>query len=425
MKCPKCGFDNPDIASYCINCGARVDGKILCPKCGKPISPDEVKCPHCGKKIPHQHEGDDLIQQTPPNRVNLFNKVFLIIIIALLGLSIVASFGQYVRSNNASTPWDFGFSWDYLFNRWSVISDTLSSTNDQVKISVSYLKVIIPFVIVVFNISICLVFGLLGLVKSIKALIAKGDKVCTSYKFLAVTMCSNLFGSNLLLAMQQDNSSNKFDISFMMKTFLWACAAAFATMMIIHIFLDSERKRGPVLVEKIIFGCSFFVGLYIVNQIGNYAFFTSEENSRLYSLFEKCLSQLSSFTTTKTNEINQVILSASNYVFVWLNGAIISSLIIFISVAFFSKRERNMMYKIPCFVLSFLVLLNATISLILTIVISIMFNVEINNISYFPGSCFINSFIGANILFGCSMACLKISKSYRNYLRLVAQTTKN
>ena len=43
MKCHKCGFDNLDEANFCIKCGARLDQKIPCPKCGEYISNDEEK----------------------------------------------------------------------------------------------------------------------------------------------------------------------------------------------------------------------------------------------------------------------------------------------------------------------------------------------------------------------------------------------
>ena len=32
MKCPKCHFDNPEVASFCVECGERLENK--CPKCG-------------------------------------------------------------------------------------------------------------------------------------------------------------------------------------------------------------------------------------------------------------------------------------------------------------------------------------------------------------------------------------------------------
>ena len=48
MKCYKCQFENPNESSYCMNCGARLDGKIMCPTCRTLVEKDETKCPKCG-----------------------------------------------------------------------------------------------------------------------------------------------------------------------------------------------------------------------------------------------------------------------------------------------------------------------------------------------------------------------------------------
>ena len=56
MKCYKCQFENPNESSYCMNCGARLDGKIMCPNCRTLVEKDETKCPKCGTKIPHEEK---------------------------------------------------------------------------------------------------------------------------------------------------------------------------------------------------------------------------------------------------------------------------------------------------------------------------------------------------------------------------------
>lgn len=53
MKCEKCGFENNENAKYCINCGNRMDGKVLCPNCGNSFDKDALKCDKCGYKVPH------------------------------------------------------------------------------------------------------------------------------------------------------------------------------------------------------------------------------------------------------------------------------------------------------------------------------------------------------------------------------------
>ncbi len=50
MVCKKCGFDNPNGASFCVSCGARIDGKIACPNCGNMNDGSFVYCPTCGAR---------------------------------------------------------------------------------------------------------------------------------------------------------------------------------------------------------------------------------------------------------------------------------------------------------------------------------------------------------------------------------------
>ena len=49
MKCPKCDFDNPKEAEFCIECGSRME--FHCPKCGA-ITPATGKfCMKCGHNL--------------------------------------------------------------------------------------------------------------------------------------------------------------------------------------------------------------------------------------------------------------------------------------------------------------------------------------------------------------------------------------
>ncbi len=50
MNCKKCGFSNPEGASFCVSCGSRVDGKVACPKCGSMNDSGYVFCPTCGAR---------------------------------------------------------------------------------------------------------------------------------------------------------------------------------------------------------------------------------------------------------------------------------------------------------------------------------------------------------------------------------------
>jgi membrane protease subunit (stomatin/prohibitin family) len=50
IQCPKCGFNNPPNAKFCAGCGTPLQiGK--CPKCGAQITPGAKFCPSCGQQL--------------------------------------------------------------------------------------------------------------------------------------------------------------------------------------------------------------------------------------------------------------------------------------------------------------------------------------------------------------------------------------
>ena len=57
-KCPSCGQELPDAASFCVRCGSALSGNktISCPYCGFDGLPKEAAfCPNCGKEMSLQH----------------------------------------------------------------------------------------------------------------------------------------------------------------------------------------------------------------------------------------------------------------------------------------------------------------------------------------------------------------------------------
>jgi predicted RNA-binding Zn-ribbon protein involved in translation (DUF1610 family) len=51
VKCPNCGFENPDTAAFCSSCGKdmRSMGTRNCVSCGRSIAWNANVCPYCGK----------------------------------------------------------------------------------------------------------------------------------------------------------------------------------------------------------------------------------------------------------------------------------------------------------------------------------------------------------------------------------------
>lgn len=52
VKCPKCGTENPATAKFCVNCGTAMQAAtVKCPKCGTDVPVGTKFCPNCGAKI--------------------------------------------------------------------------------------------------------------------------------------------------------------------------------------------------------------------------------------------------------------------------------------------------------------------------------------------------------------------------------------
>jgi len=49
MKCPKCQFENPEGAKFCVECGSKLE--MPCPACGFANLPGFKFCAECGKKL--------------------------------------------------------------------------------------------------------------------------------------------------------------------------------------------------------------------------------------------------------------------------------------------------------------------------------------------------------------------------------------
>ncbi|MGD0662146.1 MAG: adenylate/guanylate cyclase domain-containing protein [Syntrophorhabdales bacterium] len=49
MKCPQCHFENPSDATFCVECGAKLE--TVCPACGKTSPPGSKFCKNCGHDL--------------------------------------------------------------------------------------------------------------------------------------------------------------------------------------------------------------------------------------------------------------------------------------------------------------------------------------------------------------------------------------
>jgi predicted RNA-binding Zn-ribbon protein involved in translation (DUF1610 family) len=84
VKCPNCGFENPDTAAFCSSCGKEMKsiGTRNCVSCGRSIAWNANVCPYCGKDYRIQ-----AYAQPPQPLISSGMKVLLYIISVLIPIA--------------------------------------------------------------------------------------------------------------------------------------------------------------------------------------------------------------------------------------------------------------------------------------------------------------------------------------------------
>lgn len=426
MKCPKCQFDNPDGANYCLNCGSRMDGNIFCPKCGNIISPDADVCPRCGMKIPHKEEvaEDAVAIEKKKHALGIFNKVFLILSIIILGSSLLSVFGQYIVSSAVAKSELYGYAHYYLVAIWGNLRNALEGVTSIYRQIAIYTQFISQFLIVALNIITTYVFGIIGIVKASKSLCAPGEKECNTYRYLALVYVSNVLASSLLLATNYDVSNGAiYSISSSMTSYCATFGALFAFMIIVRIIFSFDRKNISLFFEKITFSLVFFISIYMISNLGGRLAYSGSDNLIYYHVYTMVGSLLHDLADNISSNayITSLIFGCSSAIFVSMEYLVLAVIAVFFAIGFFSERERNMRFKIPCYAMGFSVALLATIELVVSFTLILLMNHVSSTyaLSTMPWT----NFVFSVLLFGASIASLSISRSYRHYEKLMAQTT--
>jgi predicted amidophosphoribosyltransferase len=56
MECPKCLFENPEGAKFCIECEAKLE--LACPRLGTTYTSESKFCDECGYKLDIKEENE-------------------------------------------------------------------------------------------------------------------------------------------------------------------------------------------------------------------------------------------------------------------------------------------------------------------------------------------------------------------------------
>lgn len=254
MKCLKCGFDNLENATFCIKCGARLDEKIPCPKCGEYIPNDAEFCPHCGKAIPHKSqskiEKDQKSSHISVKIARIFNRVSsyitLFVLIAFIGISFTNHLGLY------NTFGQFG-----AFSELSNLDRTMLITKACIFIA---------------DFAVTLVFAILGLNKCHKAF-KNIESINTSYKYLGTIIAAKVLTTALIFACQSDIVAWSVHSGY--SSLLGFAIAHLSICLGFDCFMHFQRGKISIFIARIILAFSLYLPLAILSTFGKSIFSTN------------------------------------------------------------------------------------------------------------------------------------------------------
>lgn len=421
MKCPHCGFENIESSKHCLNCGSRLDGNIICPRCNEAISPDFDRCPHCKRKIPHEHIEQNPIETTRKERVgSIFNKIFLIVIIASLATAMGFVWSPFIVTPDGTSIGGIY----YFYQMWKDLFNELSLSSDLSFKTAIYLKYIPQFVLMCLNILATYIFGIIGILSSAFSLKKRGLKECNSYIYLAIVSTSNLMTLSYLSSLYGITPGRDVLYSNQFVSFYSYIFAMMFLMVIFSIVIRHQSGKKALTFEKIVFCVNVGLASVMIPVLGSYILYSKDGgvSYRNIALFIDLLSQ-SSEIAKSSEGLSLILLSGASAIIGILECASLCVLIVFFAQGFFTEKEYSVKFKIPCYAFSFITFVLSVIELALAGATTYFFG------KYFGCSPIIGELSLVNIvlgllLFGASIGSLNIARSYRHNQRLAQETTK-
>jgi hypothetical protein len=80
MRCPECGYENPEGARFCGECASALAGRVECPRCGDLNPVGQRFCNACGSSLGDRRNApesgsDGVPPQAPPPPEHLAQKI--------------------------------------------------------------------------------------------------------------------------------------------------------------------------------------------------------------------------------------------------------------------------------------------------------------------------------------------------------------
>lgn len=353
MKCHKCGFDNLDEANFCIKCGARLDQKIPCPKCGEYISNDEEKCPHCGKIIPHKKESNIKKNEetsTVRNRIAfIFNRVSTFVTLFSIIFLLALSFSNLLFFKDGSQGIEF---YRYFIAQWEGFNSA-SNLDRTLMIGRAAIYGI--------DLLVSIGFAIVGIIKVARAF-KNRNLITNSYKYLAILMAAKLMTLTLLIATYPD-TTELYESSICQTIF----AISFIHLTICLAFdcyQHFERGKISIFIARIILMMGLYLPFIIISSfkaryhIDNNGFIYQYMSS-LFNLIEGNFSDgfISTFVLSSASFLLEIAILSISY-----------SLIVYFTASYFRGMNKFRRFRIVFYMAAITLSILSSIYLISSII---------------------------------------------------------
>lgn len=372
MICPKCGFENVENSNYCINCGSRLDGKVRCPKCGEFLESDSEKCPSCGFVVPHKHEQSSHGFNDKRQKIkNVFTRIFAIVSIVLFALAIVECFGFYLKASSTSETdfWDGSAIYYLVINIFNCVKSLQTSLSPS-EFSAMLISAVIPFLIVILNISVVITASIIGIIKSIKNL---KNRTYNTHQFLMIVMLSNLVSTILLYAFSSSYGYGQeyltYEISSSKTSLITNICINLFIMFVSESFFEFSKNAKMTFIVRILLSFVFGGGIILLSSFhDNFInLFFSEDVRYSYGFASFLVNRIAEVGNGGSSNIALLVLSISYFVLIMILIILLVSSILFTSLHYFNNTYRKHSYYIPMYALTITILIVTVLSLIVHI----------------------------------------------------------
>lgn len=412
IKCPKCEFENLENATFCIKCGSRLDGKIVCPKCGEYIPSEASYCPHCGKEIPHESISKVKKQTVSSSKkagiAKIFNKISAFVCIGFFATALLVLFLNYFKSDSSFRP-DLLIYFADQYDGFSYQSD------------INKILIIIRTVIVAINLSVVILFSTIGIVKTVKCLKHKTN-LTDSYKYVVVVLTSHILTTSLLIA-----SSGFIDapeLSSVYQTFILNSFIHLFVCLAFDCFMNFKKGQVSIFIARILLSSAFFLLIISISVFGrSYLSNNGVQHGLIYHLVETFYQLNSGPVDTTTITLLLSVMGITIFSFVYLMCAY--STITYLSSAFFGGMTKLKRFRLIYYMSTITLSILATALLISSIIEIVLYSNYVGDATTIKANGIaIVVFLVSALIIGITIATFTIYNRFNRRVLLKEKTTK-